>query len=539
MVALTELANEKKESVDCGQSTEKPITSDPNNQNTMQHDVVSESCQSISGSSSSSSLCDSSCSSDSASSVSFNDSFSEDCDVDVKDKTYVPQNNSGNDSDERIISASSSVNVTELSNHRISLSPSKGVSISLIKRGIKRKRDTEKWKRNVQKKVRNSGKAYEMHTSSKEIGEERAIKPPCSVKCKLQCSTKFSEEYRKVLFSTYWELGDLKKQRQYDANSMVIINPKYRYIHVGGTRMLEKMNNVGNVLLEYDLRGKHGKQKAVDPIIKEGIKQHIESFPKIESHYLHANTSRHFIEGSKSIADIHKDYGEKYDNHLKEKDLSRKEKNNDKINDEAILGVYDLQAVVQLPKEDVSHFYYKSKVNLFNSTVNYLKTNTCECYMWEEGTGHRSVNELGLCVLQYLKKITSKKDADVVFYSDRQQKNKYMLAIYLYAVRYLDIRSICPEYLIKGHMQNEGDSAHSLIERQMKHMLKSEPMYTPEYFISAIRSAKKKGEPFHVNELCCEDFYDIKTMVNDTGPLNMSTLKLSDTKVVKVVRESP
>ena len=51
----------------------------------------------------------------------------------------------------------------------------------------------------------------------------------------------------------------------------------------------------------------------------------------------------------------------KYDEHLIQKNLSRTEKKHDKENDTALVAVYDLQAVVQLPKGDVSVFYYKSK----------------------------------------------------------------------------------------------------------------------------------------------------------------------------------
>ncbi|KAJ8898560.1 hypothetical protein PR048_003920 [Dryococelus australis] len=189
------------------------------------------------------------------------------------------------------------------------------------------------------------------------------------------------------------------------------------------------MKKFGNGLLDNDLRGKHGKQKGVDPSIKEGAKHRIESTPKIESYYLNANTSRHVIEGSKLIIDTTFDNSdnnekenlkEKYDdhpNHLKEKDFSRNDKNTDSINDEPIVAVYDLQAVVQLLKGNVSLFYYKSKILHFR-----------------------------------------------------------------------------------------------------------------------IRSAIKKGAPLHANELCYEDFYDIKAIANDTGPLNMTALKLSETKAVNAVR---
>ncbi|KAJ8887865.1 hypothetical protein PR048_014083 [Dryococelus australis] len=302
------------------------------------------------------------------SSVLSSESFSVDCEDDVKYKAYITENNNGSDSDEMIVSASSSVNVTETSNHRDSHSPNKGVPISPLKR-------------------------------------ERAIKSLCSEKCKLQCAAKFSEEESNILFSTYLDLGDLGKQQQYIANSIVIMNPKYIYVQMGGTRsprrpkntfyfyrkdqkvrmckvffrntlaindspirtVLDKINKVGNVLLVYHLR-------AVDPSIKDGIKQPVESIPKIESHSLQANTSRHLIEGSISITGTSKYYvascKEKkipFPNYTffyrlltqelnisffvpkKYLDTSKKKKNADKINGELIVAVYALQEEVRLP----------------------------------------------------------------------------------------------------------------------------------------------------------------------------------------------
>lgn len=124
------------------------------------------------------------------------------------------------------------------------------------------------------------------------------------------------------------------------------IQPKYQYVRVGGTRkkrdnnnafyfrlndqkvrvcklffkntldindrpirsVQEKRNKMATVLLEEDRQGKHGKQKKVGDVLKEGVKNFVEKIPKIKSHYMRANTSKHFIDGSKSIADIHRDY---------------------------------------------------------------------------------------------------------------------------------------------------------------------------------------------------------------------------------------
>lgn len=46
----------------------------------------------------------------------------------------------------------------------------------------------------------------------------------------------------------------------------------------------------------------------VDESIRAKIKEHIDSTPRIESHYTKAKSSRTYTDGSKSIADIHKDY---------------------------------------------------------------------------------------------------------------------------------------------------------------------------------------------------------------------------------------
>lgn len=132
------------------------------------------------------------------------------------------------------------------------------------------------------------------------------------------------------------------------------------------------------------------------------------------------------------------------------------------------MAVYDLQAVFQIPKGEVSAFYYRSKLNVFNFTIFNLKSKACFCYVWDEPNGHSGVNELGTCVPNFIRHRNDHDKNIIIFYSDNcawQQKNKFMIALYLNAVIHLNVKSITHKYLIKGHTQNEGDSAHSLIER--------------------------------------------------------------------------
>lgn len=137
---------------------------------------------------------------------------------------------------------------------------------------------------------------------------------------------------------------------------------------------------------------------------------------------------------------------------------------------------------------------------------------------------------------------------NVVFYSDNcsgKQKNQFMLAAYIIALRELDLNTITHKCLIKDHTQNEGDSVHSLIERKTKQALKSSLIYTPEGLVSLIRTAKRTGEPFSGNELSYEDFFDLKLLASKIGPLRIvkntqnQPVKFKQINVLKVQKDYP
>lgn len=62
--------------------------------------------------------------------------------------------------------------------------------------------------------------------------------------------------------------------------------------------------------------------------------------------------------------------------------------------------------------------------------------------MWHEGEAKRGANEISTCVFEYLKKYGLKK---VIFYSDNctaQNKNKFLMAMYLYTIENYDVQEI-------------------------------------------------------------------------------------------------
>ncbi|KAJ8935122.1 hypothetical protein NQ314_012986 [Rhamnusium bicolor] len=98
---------------------------------------------------------------------------------------------------------------------------------------------------------------------------------------------------------------------------------------------------------------------------------------------------------------------------------------------------------------------------------------------------------------------------------------------------------------MKRHSQNEGDNAHSVIERQINRAKKAGPIYSPEQYVSLIRCAKKTGAPYKVLELYHDDIHDLKSLNSDLGWLNnikdedRNSFKLTEVKVLKVEKAHP
>ncbi|XP_053966877.1 uncharacterized protein LOC128868612 isoform X1 [Anastrepha ludens] len=324
----------------------------------------------------------------------------------------------------------------------------------------------------------------------------------------------------------------------------------------------------------------------------------------MESHYLRATTSREYIDGGKSLADLHRDYmkeqaekkqpaanlmmysrifngefnisffspkkdlcnlcesyknapevpgtKEKNEKHQEEKRLSRESKEQDKrcVGDNFVLATFDLQAVMPSPRGNLSIFYYKSKINSYNFTICEVGNDSVECFFWHEGEGHRGANEIGSCILKYLEKKASEINNDnleFTFYSDNccgQNKNRYIIAMFMHAVKTLKIKAITHKFLICGHTQNEGDAAHSVIEKQIKKSLKSGPIIIPQQYVTIIRTAKKRGNPYQVNEMSHLDFFDLKHLSSMTGTnyakdVTGNTIKMTDFKVLRFEKSRP
>lgn len=57
-----------------------------------------------------------------------------------------------------------------------------------------------------------------------------------------------------------------------------------------------------------DNRGKHSNHRKTNPEVLASVRNHINSIPQIESHYVRSDTSREFIDRGLTISEIHRNY---------------------------------------------------------------------------------------------------------------------------------------------------------------------------------------------------------------------------------------
>jgi len=222
--------------------------------------------------------------------------------------------------------------------HKDEVAPS-----SVQKRRVRRKvRCEAEWKKNVRKRLKNSGKSYV--SSSGKIIAAKQMGDGCTDKCRYKCKANFDEEDRKVIFNNFWEIGDINHQRQFIADHVgrtVTARPQkdisdsrrqlsYRYqMSNNNTKytvckvfFLDTLGIKEDVVygafakkcssgvVETDRRGKHNKHRAVSKEDKKLIRQHIASFQTVESHYCRKSSDRKYLPAELSVTKMHRMYKE-------------------------------------------------------------------------------------------------------------------------------------------------------------------------------------------------------------------------------------
>ncbi len=310
---------------------------------------------------------------------------------------------------------------------------------------------------------------------------------------------------------------------------------------------------------EDDGRGQTAAHNKLSEDALKKIRKHIESFPVMESHYCRRDTRRKYFAADLSISKLYSLYKEQqeaagsrvacltsyktifgseynigfyhprkdqcqvcarytaangegkeqlqeaYDQHIANKDLAQDSKKVAIAAAQAAdpadtcVATFDLQSVLQLPSSDVSPFYYKRKICVYNLTV-YECTIPYHghCYLWCEVDGKRGSNEIGSCLLKYIRQLAPTVKTLVLF-SDScggQNRNQFVAAAMLWAAQKSDLQEISLNFLESGHTQMECDAMHAAIEHEKRH----KSVFGMNDWVNIMTAARRK-KPYKVHRL--------------------------------------
>ncbi|KAG5876383.1 hypothetical protein JTB14_022653 [Gonioctena quinquepunctata] len=461
-------------------------------------------------------------------------------------------------------------------------------------------------KQKVAKSLKSMGKQY-CSTKTKKIVPPKFLKKRCNGgTCRRQggmCSL-FTDENRGKLFEAYNEIGNLFNQREFIVrhtkvdttkqktsnkdqsrrqntifnyltrnNEKVLVCKKFFLGTLGISERtmrtaLKKVNASGTV--ELDKRGGRQSQevKKRDFTIHEAIEKHINEFPKIESHYCRAKSTREYLHPDLTISKMYslfleeqnKVNGKKlskttyqnifrsknlsfhkpkkdqcslcitfkdgddntklklkdiYDKHnagkIKVRELKNECKTRATIDKKIVCGSFDLQQGLHLPVSNESAIFYKRRLSNYNSTYYDIVTKACKCFTWHEGISKRGSCEIATCIYRVLQSYDNNNVQFVSLYSDGcggQNKNSIVAAMLLLAVvQSRNIESITLRYFESYHGQNE----HSCISNAVSH---AGDLFVPTQLHTIFKLARRQ-RPYDVFPLGFEDFIDFKKLSLD------------------------
>ena len=328
-------------------------------------------------------------------------------------------------------------------------------------------------------------------------------------------------------------------------------------------------------IVEKENRGKHvphNKLKDDDELL---IREHILSFPAVESHYCRASSTKRYLDSSLNVSIMHKLYKSKcselnvhpvsfekyrrvfrsynlgfhkpkkdqckkclkYTNmteeekkaheqahheHMLRKQLAREARDEDKEiaknNSEVLAFNFDLEAVLTTPKGPTGQIFYLRKLAIYNLTIYNLGNQDGICYLWDETQGKRGSNEISSCIYNYI--INQPNITEVRMMSDGcggQQKNSHFAAMCLKLLTdHNNLKTIVHKFFETGHTEMECDSLHSKIEQKSKYV----PVYSPEGWAQIIRNARTHPRPFEVRFIMFDDVFDFKSFGTQNYKLN-------------------
>lgn len=132
-------------------------------------------------------------------------------------------------------------------------------------------------------------------------------------------------------------------------------------------------------------------------------------------------------------------------------------------------------------------------------------------YVWDESVASRGSQEIGSCILQYVKTYVS--STKLIMYSDHhtgQNRNIKMATIYNYVVANtsLSVNEIDHKFLVSGHSFLPRDQDFGLVEKQKKF---HPDIHLPDDWKTVLASARNTN-PFKIVNMTKDDFFSTKSL---------------------------
>ncbi|KAL4153089.1 hypothetical protein QTP88_000922 [Uroleucon formosanum] len=172
---------------------------------------------------------------------------------------------------------------------------------------------------------------------------------------------------------------------------------------------------------------------------------------------------------------------------------------------------FDLMKTLPTPLLSTGICYYKRQLWTYCFGIHNMGNNDVYMFLWNESVASRGPQEIGSCILHFLKKIVTTQH--LIMYSDQcggQNRNikLSLLCQYIVSSPEYTVKKIDHKFLVSGHSYLPCDQDFGLVEKQKKLFPN---IFIPEHWNNVILTARKRN-PFKI--ICMEksDFFSTKKL---------------------------
>ena len=495
---------------------------------------------------------------------------------------------------------------------------------SQIRRGRQQVRNPSSWQKEVRKRKRQAGDEYISSRGKLFLKKVIKLTKDCKGKCRRKCGLLFNRDEVDRINRNFWSLTDSQKisyfsqtTEKLEHNSKKADSRRkftYKYFFLRDSEKVQVCKDFYLSVLQVsdkrirnfydklekgdgnqysDMRGKNTKRRTKEEDLNF-IRGHIDSFPRIPSHYCRSSTRKEYLEPGLSITGMYdmyvtkcheshvtpveksmyskilkeeyrigfhipkkdrcdlceemknanrdtriadNDLQQKYNAHEANKAQTKLERDNDRRDKTQVVVCFDLENVIILPKANVSNFFYKRKLSTFNLTAHCSIDGAAYNAIWNEAVCGRGANEIASAIVTILRDIKGKHNAvnSFILWSDScvpQNRNSIMCYALKRFMIDFNVDTIVQKFCCPGHSSiQEVDNIHSSIEKTLRHA----EIYSPVSLVRIMKRTRRRN-PFCIIQMQKHNFHDYQKSILG---LKFHSIPFTKVKCLKYTKSQP